>query len=445
MDPVLLARIQFAFTVGFHYIFPPLTIGMAWLIFWLMTRYKNTGEEFYKGVARFWLKLFAITFAVGVATGLTMEFQFGTNWAQYSRFVGDIFGPALAAEGILAFFLESAFMGVLIFGWDRLRPATMWFASLMVAVGSTMSALWILIANSWMQTPAGHEIVNGKVVLISFWAAVFNPSFLPRFTHTVTSCLLTGAFFMMGISAWYLLKNKHVAFSRESLRIGLLMAFVTSIAVILFGHSHAVQVTETQPEKLAAIEGLFETQRAAPVLLFGIPDYEEEVVHYEIQIPGLLSLFAYDDWNAEIKGLKDFPKEHWPPLILTFYPFHLMVGLGSAFFMLAAWGMYLKWKNKLFTNPWFLRAAVLFTPLPIVAGELGWITAEVGRQPWIVYKVMKTADAISPAVSSGELIFSLFLFGSIYSLLFFAWIYLLRREIGHGPAVSDTNSNGEVY
>lgn len=435
MDAVLLARIQFAFTVGFHFIFPPITIGMAWLLFWFMTKYRRTGEELYRVTARFWTRLFAITFAVGVATGITMEFQFGTNWADYSRFVGDIFGAPLAAEGILAFFLESTFIGVLLLGWNRFSTTTMWFSSLMVAVGSTLSAFWIIVANSWMQTPAGYHIVNGRAELTSFWEAVFNPSTVPRYLHAVNACLITGAFFMLGISAWYLLKGRHLAVARESMKASLVVAFVAAVLQFPIGHMHAVVVSKYQPMKLAAYEGLFETQTEAPVALFGIPDAEAGELRGGISVPGALSWLVHGESSGEVQGLNDFPRDEWPPLGMTFYPFHLMLVLGAYFLVFSALGLILWWRKAAFTNRFFLRLALLSIPLPILTNELGWIATEVGRQPWIVYQVpgMKTADAISPSVSAGEIMASLVLFAAIYTLLFFVWIHFLRRQIAKGP------------
>ncbi len=327
MDPVLLSRLQFAITIGFHFIFAPLTIGLGWLIFWMMTRYWRSGEERFRHMARFWLNIFALSFAVGVATGITMEFQFGTNWAAYSRFVGDIFGAPLAAETISSFFLESFFLGLLLFGWDRVSRNVHWFSALMVAVGATLSAFWILIANSWMQTPAGYRLnpLTHRAELTNFWAAMFNPSTLPRVLHTVDGAIMTGAFFMLGISAWLLLKKRSVDAARYSFRLALIVAFISSLAQLGTGHYHAIQVTFTQPEKLASIEGLFTTQRYAPLLLFGIPDAREEKTHFAVRIPGLLSFLATGRFDSEIKGLKAFPKQDWPPLLLTFAPFHLMV------------------------------------------------------------------------------------------------------------------------
>ncbi|HUU03991.1 MAG TPA: cytochrome ubiquinol oxidase subunit I [Myxococcota bacterium] len=433
MDAVLLARIQFALTIGFHFIFPPLTIGLAWLIFWFMNRYKRTGDEVYAVGARFWTRLFALTFGVGVATGITMEFQFGTNWADYSRFVGDIFGAPLAAEGIFAFFLESTFMGVLLFGWNRFSKKTLWLSSLLVAVGSTLSAFWIIVANSWMQTPAGFEVVAGRAVLTDFWAAVFNPSTIPRYLHTIDACLITGAFFMLGISAWYLLKGRHVEFAKKSLRLSLIIGFAAALMQIFLGHYHAVQVTRTQPEKLAAFEGLFETQKEAPLLIFGIPDAESRQVHAAIRIPGMLSLLTSGTTDAEVRGLNDVPENEWPPLGLTFFSFHLMFLLGLYFVGLTALGMFLLWRKKLFDSKLFMMLAMFSLPLPIVANELGWIAAEVGRQPWIVYRLFKTSNAISRSVPAWQVLASIIMFTVIYSLLFALWIFLLRREIAKGP------------
>ncbi|MZP30845.1 cytochrome ubiquinol oxidase subunit I [Heliobacterium undosum] len=438
MDVVLLSRIQFAVTAGFHFIFPPLTIGLAWLIVLMQTRYLQTGEELYQKMSRFWLKIFAISFVVGVATGITMEFQFGTNWSEYSRFVGDIFGGPLAAEAIFAFFLESAFMGVLIWGADRVSKKVYWFSSLMVAVGSTLSALWIIIANSWQQTPAGYHIVNGRAELIDFKAALLNASTVPRYLHTVDGALVTGAFFVMGISAWYLLRRREVAFAKKSMKYALFLALVASLAQIPIGHMHAVQVAQTQPEKLAAIEGLFETEKGAPLLLFGIPDEKAGVTHFKIGIPKALSLLATDDPNGEVKGLNAFPKEERPPVFLPFVTFHLMVALGTLFILFSIWGIWLMRKGTLQDNRLFLKLALWSIPLPFIANEVGWIAAEVGRQPWIVYKLLLTVDGISYTVPAWQILASIILFVLIYSLLFVVWFYLLRKKLEAGPEAFDT-------
>jgi cytochrome d ubiquinol oxidase subunit I len=444
MDAVLLSRIQFALTIGFHYIFPPLTIGLSWLIVWIMTKYRKTGDILYRNMARFWIKIFALSFAVGVASGIVMEFQFGTNWSEYSRFVGDIFGAPLAAEGIFAFFLESSFLAVLILGWNRVSVKTHWFASLMVAVGATLSAFWIIVANSWQQTPAGYHIVNGRAELTNFWAAVFNPSTIPRYLHTVDGALITGALFMLGVSAWFLLKGRYLDSAKKSLRMSLIVGFVASVVELGLGHIHAIQVAFTQPEKLAAIEGCFETETRAPALVFGIPSRNDERIYAPVRIPGLLSLLAFGDLNAEVKGLNAFPKEDWPPLALTFFPFHLMVALGMYFIALTAFGMFLLWRKRLFENRLFLKLALWSIPLPFITNELGWISAEVGRQPWVVYHVLRTQDAISTSVPVGQVVFSIIMFVLIYILLFAVWLFLIRREIVHGPEEANPSAGKEV-
>jgi len=433
MDAVLLARIQFALTIGFHYIFPVITIGMAWIIVWMLTRHLTTGEAIYQRMARFWIKVFALSFAVGVATGITMEFQFGMNWARYSRFVGDIFGAPLAAEGILAFFLESSFLGIMLFGERRVSKRVYWFSSLMVAVGSTLSGFWIVVANSWQQTPAGFHIVNGRAELVDFWAAVFNPSTMPRYLHTIDGALVAGAFFIMGLSAWFLLRGEHREFARKSLSMALVLAFLASVVQVPLGHFHAVQVAETQPAKLAAFEGLWETQTNAPLLVFGVPNPEERRTDFALEMPGVLSIGVGGSRETEVAGLNDFPEDEWPPLFLSFFSFHFMVGLGFYFMGLTAFGLFLLWRQKLYENRLFLRVALLSIPLPLIANELGWMAAEVGRQPWIVYGLMRTDQAFSTVVPAGQILASIVMFTVVYALLFCVWIFLLRRKLLKGP------------
>jgi cytochrome bd ubiquinol oxidase subunit I len=446
MDPVLLSRIQFAFTIGFHFLFAPLSIGLAWLIVWIMAKHRRSGDERYHQLARFWVRVFALTFAIGVATGLTMEFQFGTNWAAYSRFVGDIFGAPLAAEVIFTFFLESTFLYVLVFGWDRVSPTVHWVSSLLVAVGSTMSAFWILAANSWMQTPAGYVLRNGRAELLDFWQAVFNPSMVPRFLHTVDGALVAGVFFMLGVSAWLLLRQQAVETSRYAVRLCLLLGFALSVLQLGFGHLHAVQVSRTQPEKLAAFEALFDTQKQAPLLIFGLPDPENATVKYAIRVPGGLSLLVHFRLNGTVQGLNDFPRDEWPPIYLTFFPFHLMFLIGMYLIAMPALGLLLWWLRQLFDgrfSRYYLWLAVLSTPFPIICNELGWMTAEVGRQPWIVYRVMKTADAISISVPASHILASILIFGAIYGLLFLVWALLMARHIRRGPGEAAPAAAGE--
>ncbi|MDP8207097.1 MAG: cytochrome ubiquinol oxidase subunit I [Candidatus Electryonea clarkiae] len=439
MDPVLLARIQFALTIGFHFIFPPITIGLAWLLVILEWKGWKGNNEDYARLGKFFSRIFALTFAIGVATGIVMEFQFGTNWARYSTFVGDIFGAPLAAEGIFAFFLESSFLGLYLFGRGRLSKGVHWFSSLMLAFGATLSAFWIIVANSWQQTPAGYVYneIAGRAELTSFFEAVFNPSTMIRYLHTVDAALITGAFFMAGISAYMILKNKDVAFMRKSLVVSLVFGFVASILEVMpFGHEHARQVAHTQPEKFAAIEGLYKTQSSAPLVLFAIPGNDPEPrLDAEISIPSLLSWMVFGDPHAEVRGIDHFPKDEIPPLWLTFVSFHNMVVLGMFFIGVTALGLFLYWRRKLFESKWFLKLLVISIPLPVAACEFGWVATEVGRQPWVVYKLLRTSDAISVTVPAGNILFSIIVFTLIYLLLFALWVFLLIRKVNHGVPV----------
>jgi len=437
MDAVWLARVQFALTVGFHYLFPPLSIGLGWMLFGYQTCFLKTGKAVYQQLARFWLRLFAITFAVGIATGITMEFQFGTNWAAYSRFVGDIFGAPLAAEGVFAFFLESSFLGILLYGEKRVSRKVYWLSSLLVAVGATLSAFWIVVANSWQQTPAGYHLLNGRAELTSFWAAVFNPSTLPRYLHVITGALVVGTFFVVGVSALMLLKKRHVAFAERSLKSALIPFLLSALLVMGTGHEHAVQVAETQPAKLAAFEGLWETQAGAPLLLFGLPNAATETTDWAVGVPKLLSFMVGFSKETRVQGLKDFPKAIRPPLLPTFFSFHLMVYLGGWFALLGAVGLFLWRRGQVAENRIFLTAAALTLPLPFMANELGWMAAEIGRQPWVVYNLMRTKDAVSAAVPAEQILASIILFSLIYTLLFGIWLYLLGRQIKQGPQPLD--------
>ena len=436
LDPVLLSRLQFAMTIGFHFIFPPVSIGLAWLLVIVEGLGWRRGDEVYVRMGKFFGRLLAVTFVMGVATGIVMEFQFGTNWAEYSKFVGDIIGVPLVAEGVFAFFLESAFLGVYLFGRNKLSNGVHWFSILMVAVGSTISAFWILVANSWMQTPAGYVIQNGRAELTNFFEAVFNPSTMIRFFHTVDAALITGAFVMAGVAAYLLLKNNGAEVAKKALKLSIIFGLIVSLLELFpFGHGHAVQVAQTQPEKLAAIEGLIDGQTNAPMILFGVPSEDPLRLDYSIKIPGVLSWLAYGDTDAYVKGLNDFPPDEIPPFWLTFVSFHSMVALGQYFIAVMLIGAFLLYRKKLWNQRWYLKLLVFSIPLPIIACQLGWIAAEVGRQPWVVYKVMKTADAISLTVSAGEILFSIILFGLIYLFLGALYIFLVVREVKRGPEV----------
>ena len=438
MDAVLLARIQFAITIGFHFLFPPITIGLAWLLTIIEGLSWRTKRDVYERAGRFFAKLLALTFAVGVATGIVMEFQFGTNWARYSKFVGDVFGAPLAAEGVFAFFLESGFLGLYLVGRNRISKGFHWFSILMVAVGSTLSAFWIIVANSWQQTPAGFVIRNGRAELTSFWEAVFNPSTLPRYFHTMDAALISGAFFVAGISAYLLLQNSKNESARKALKIAVIFGFVVSLLEVFpFGHEHAQQVARTQPAKFAAIEGVYDSQTGAPLALFGVPTDSPPDLKVPIEIPGILSWMAFGDFDAEIKGINDFPEEDRPPLFITFVSFHNMVILGLYFIALMAWGVYLLIKGRAWDNKRFLKILIWSIPLPLIACQLGWIAAEVGRQPWIVYGLLRTSDAHSIAVTAGEILFSTVLFTSIYILLGSLYVFLLVKEVKHGVEMTE--------
>jgi len=436
LDPLFLSRLQFALTIGFHFLFPPISIGLAWLIVIVEWKGWKRGDEIYVRAGRFFGKILGLTFAVGVATGIVMEFQFGTNWAEYSKFVGDIFGAPLAAEGVFAFFLESAFLGLYLFGRNKVSKGVHWFSVLMVAVGATISAFWILVANSWQQTPSGYVLQHGRAELTDFWAAVFNPSMPDRFFHTMIASLIAGAFFMAGISAYLVLKNKGAEVARRTLKISLIFALVFSVAELFpSGHHHAIQVAQTQPEKFAVIEGLVYGQSAAPAVVFGIPSEEPPKLSYAIEIPGMLSLLAFGDIDARVEGIEDLRAAGYPtpPFILTFISFHTMVALGMFFIAMTALGVFLLYRKKLYETRWYLKLLLWSIPLPLLACELGWITAEVGRQPWVVYRILKTADAYSTNVSGGEILFSIIMFGLIYLVLGALYIFILARKVKHGP------------
>jgi cytochrome d ubiquinol oxidase subunit I len=444
MDAEVLSRLQFAVTIMFHYIFVPFSIGTGLLLVIYEAIYYFKRNPVYEKITRFWIKIFAANFSIGVATGIVMEFEFGTNWANYARFVGDIFGSPLAAEGIFAFFLESGFLAVLLFGWGRVKPAFHLFSTVMVFLGSLMSAFWIIAANSWMHTPVAYEVVTNeatgaaRAVITDFWTMVFNPSTMIRFTHTVVGAFIQGAFLVMSVSAWYLLKHQYVDFAKRSFTVAVLVAALASLSQVPLGHIHAQTVAEHQPMKLAAMEGLYETKQGASLTMLGTTDPQAEETQ-GLSVPGMLSWLAYGDANAEVKGLNDpafqaIPKEEWPDVSMVFQSFHLMVALGMVFIGATLLSLFLIWRGTFFRIRWLLWAWVFAVILPILANQLGWITAERGRQPWVVQGLLKTENAVSESVSGGEVLTSLIMFGIVYTLLFFVWLYVLDREIKHGPA-----------
>jgi cytochrome d ubiquinol oxidase subunit I len=435
VDAVLLARAQFALTIMFHFLFPPITIGLAFLIAIIETARWRTGRDLYRRMSDFWLKIFAVNFVVGVASGIVMEFQFGTNWASYSRFVGDIFGAPLAAEGVLAFFLESGFLGLLLFGRKRISSFVRWLAAVMVWLGATLSAFWIIVANSWMQTPAGFRLVDGRAELTDFMAAVFNASTIPRYTHSIASAWVCGAFLMSAIAAWFFLSGRRTDVARASLKLGLVVAMVSTLLVFATGDRHAKQVARTQPEKFAAMEGLYSTERGAPLILFSLPPSQQGRRDApELVITNLTSFLAFGNFQAPVQGLNEFPQDRWPPVAVTFLSFHNMVILGNLMLLIAAIGLLQWWRKRLETSRGALRAIFWGgLALPTLAIQLGWLAAEMGRQPWIVYGLMRTQHGVSKIVSAPEILTSIILFGIIYLLLGSVWIYLLRREVLHGP------------
>ena len=445
MDAVDLARLQFAFTVAFHFIFPAITIGLGFLIAIAETIRWRRNDEAWDRLARFWTRVFALTFAVGVATGVVMEFQFGTNWSRYSTFVGDIFGSPLAAEAIFAFFLESTFLGLLLWGRDRLSSRLRWFSALMVSAGAALSGLWIIIANSWMQTPAGYEVQGDRAVLTDFLAAALNPSTLPRYVHTIAAAVAVGAFVMAGIAAWYLLRRRHADVALRSLKLGLAVALLASAGMFLTGDSHARQVADTQPVKFAAMNGLFETDDGVPMIIFAFPPSEDGPSDLpELAIPNLLSLLTRFDANATIEGLEAYPRDVWPPVGATFTTYHLMVGLGALMLLVMLLAVLAWWRGRLERWRWLLLALIVVTPAPLIAVQLGWATAEIGRQPWIVYGLMRTVDGVSPIVSAPEVLVSLVGFGVVYLVLAVLWLFLVRRAVLTGPEPARTANPAEV-
>jgi len=484
MDVVLLSRLQFALTVMFHYLFPPLTIGMGIVLVYLEAQHLRTKDPIYERAAKFWTRIFGLNFAIGVATGIVMEFQFGTNWAVYSRVVGDVFGSALAAEGIFAFFLESGFLAVLIFGWNRVGPKMHFFSTLMVSLGSIFSSIWIVVANSWQQTPAGHHFVQmtrdgapwfvgGEPVtraeIVDFWALVFNPSTVHRLVHVWIGAFLMGSFFIMSISAWYLLKRRHEDFARHSFRGALILGTVASLAALVSGHLQAKNVYRTQPAKLAAFEGHFRTG-PADLNLFGIPDRKAEEVRLAVAVPGGLSFLVHDDASKEVLGLDRFRPEQRPPVLVPFVSYHLMVGLGTLFVALTLLASFLHWRRRLFETRWLLWVFVFAVVGAVGANQLGWVAAEVGRQPWVVHPPvvrqadgepalddggfvryetfevalqgggtrteiagLRTRDAVSEVVGAGSVGASIALFGIIYGLLALVWVFVLNHKIQAGP------------
>lgn len=439
LDPLMLSRIQFALTIMFHYIFPPLTIGLSVLMVLIESMWIISGKALYESMAKFWTKIFAVNFAMGVATGIVMEFEFGTNWARYSKFVGDVFGSALAAEGIFAFFLESGFLSILVFGWGKVSRRMHFLATIMVCIGSIFSSIWITVANSWQQTPAGYHIVRTaagflRAEITDFWAMVFNPSTIPRLLHVWIGAFVLGAFFAMSISAFYILKKRHLEFAERSFKAALVYGALVSMLAGATGHLQACEVAYNQPAKLAAMEAHYLTESGGTQLyMFGWPDTKRKTVDFGLAIPDMLSLLVYFDPNKPVAGLDKFPERDHPPVLIPFVSFHTMVALGVYFIFVTSLALFFWWRKTLFQQRWLLWIFVFSTVPAIAANELGWVTAEVGRQPWVVYGLMRTSEGFSLAVPASHILGSIIMFSIVYALLFWVWVYVLHQKIMQGP------------
>ncbi|MEN6300586.1 MAG: cytochrome ubiquinol oxidase subunit I [Anaerolineaceae bacterium] len=454
MDPTIIARIQFGITTVYHFFFVPLTLGLSVLVAIMETQYVRTGKSIYKDMTQFWGKLFVINFAMGVVTGIVQEFQFGMNWSEYSRFVGDIFGAPLAIEALLAFFLESTFLGLWIFGWDKLSKGVHALAIWLVAFGSNVSALWILIANSFMQEPMGYEIQNGRAVMTDFGALITNPNVWVQFPHTVLAGFTTGAFFVLGISAYHLLHRRDEEVFRSSFKLAAVFGLISVVLLVVNGHAQAQEMVRSQPMKMAAAEALFQSEDPAGLSLITITDLSQRKEIFSFRIPGFLSFLAYNRFSGEVKGIHDLQAEfsrkygednYIPPVIVTYWSFRTMVGSGFLMAALALLAVFIAYKKSFIPKPWIWKVFLWAIALPYLANTTGWLMTELGRAPWVVYGLMKIRDAVSPTVGAGSMLISLIGFGVIYALLMAADIYLLRKFAKAGiTAEKDNISDGQV-
>ncbi|MFP3981362.1 MAG: cytochrome ubiquinol oxidase subunit I [Desulfobacterales bacterium] len=433
LDPVFLARVQFAFTISFHILFPAFTIGLASWLAVLEWRWLRTGKQVYADVYRMWVKIFAVTFGMGVVSGVVLSFQFGTNWSVFSDAGGNVIGPLLGYEVLTAFFLEASFLGIMLFGWNRVSPRLHFAATVIVAAGTLVSAFWILSANSWMQTPAGFRVGAGGLLYPTDWLEViFNPSFPYRFIHMVTAAYLTTAFTVAGIGAFYLWRGRHAAHARVMLGMAMIMAIFVAPLQLVIGDMHGLNTFEYQPAKVAAMEGLWETTNGAPLLLFGWPDQEAEMTRYAVELPKLSSLILTHDLDGQVRGLKAWPADERPPAAVVFWTFRIMVGLGLLMIATGVAAIVLYFKKRLFDTRWFQYWCMALTPSGFVAVLAGWFVTEVGRQPWIVQDVLRTQDAVSPVVGTSVAL-SLAAFILVYVFVFGAGSYYILHLIGKGP------------
>ncbi|HUD98642.1 MAG TPA: cytochrome ubiquinol oxidase subunit I [Bryobacteraceae bacterium] len=439
MDALTIHRLHFAFTVTFHYIFPQLTMGLALLLVVLKTMALRTGNEHYNHAARFWARIFAINFAMGVVTGIPMEFQFGTNWARFSKSAGGVIGQTLAMEGVFSFFLESSFLGVFLFGERRLGPRAHWFAGFLVFLGSWLSGFFIVATDAWMQHPVGYALgPHGEILLSSFWALLLNPWLLWQYLHNMIGAVVTGSFAMAAVGAFYLLVKRQETFGRTFVRLGVI-AGIAATVLMLFptGDKQGENVASLQPPTLAAMEGQFTTEAGAPLALIGQPDVDKQRLDNPLLVPRALSFLTYRRWKAEVKGLNAFPPDRWPDNIpLVYFSYHIMVGLGTIFIALMALAALELWRGRLFRQRGLLWLLMLAAPFPYIANTAGWVTAEVGRQPWLIYGLMRTPQGVSPYVSAGNALFTLIGFMGMYAVLSILFLLLVYREIDHGPEVA---------
>jgi cytochrome bd ubiquinol oxidase subunit I len=436
-DATTMSRLQFAFTIGYHYLFPQFTMGIALLIFILKSLYMRTKDDRYNQATRFGTKIFAVSFIMGVVTGIPMEFQFGTNWAEFSTYAGNVIAQLLAMEGAFAFFLESAFLGLLLFGERRFGQGLHWFAALMVFLGTWASGFFIVAANAWLQHPVGYKLREGGggLEITDYWAILFNEWTGPQYLHTMTGATVTGAFCLAGLGAFYVLQGKSRDYAQIFLRVGVTVGLIASI-ISLFpsGDWEGSQVARLQPGKLAAMEGLFETEQGAGIALIGQPDTAGGKLDNPIVVPKVLSFLTYRRWNAEIVGLDRIPADQQPDNIpLLYYAYHIMVGLGTFFIPIMALAAFLLWRGRLYTSRWMLWILLLAVPFPFIANTAGWFTSELGRQPWLIYGLLRTSDGASQVVSSGNILFTLLGFMGLYAIMWLLYMMLLLREIAHGP------------
>jgi cytochrome bd ubiquinol oxidase subunit I len=439
MDALTVHRLHFAFTVTFHYLFPQLTMGLGLLIVVLKTMALRTGDEHYNRAARFWAKVFAINFAMGVVTGIPMEFQFGTNWARFSKAAGGVIGQTLAMEGVFSFFLESSFLGLFLFGEKRLGPKAHWVSAFLVFFGSWLSGFFIIATDAWMQHPTGYLVTpDGQILLQSLWGLLLNPWLFWQYMHNMIGAVVTGSFVMAAVGAFYLLSRRHEPYGRTFVRIGVIAGTICSVLMLFpTGDQQGKNIAFQQPVTLAAMEGLFQTANGAPLAILGQPDMERRRLDNPLTVPNALSFLTYQRWGAEVKGLDAFPREIWPDNIpLLYYSYHIMVGLGTIFIAVMALAAIQLARGAIYTSQPMLWTLMLALPFPYIATTAGWITAEVGRQPWLIYGILRTAEGTSARVASGSALFTLIGFMGIYTILAILFLFLVFREIEHGPEAS---------